>query len=104
MTPNLGNCILEPMVRTWRFGFLQRLVKACKPTISVDYVAHALGFMSTEEGVAFIKKANAVLVPSSTVTVSDIDGDQESSGLDIDTKASSNLDPTLGSNQKGLLL
>jgi len=63
--PDLGQCILEPMLPTWRFRLLQRLVKACKPTLSVDFMTQCLGFLNIQDGVDFLQKAGAVLVQAS---------------------------------------
>ena len=124
VTPNHGNFILAPMISSWRFGFLQKLIRACKPSVSVDFISDALGFSSIEEGILFVRKAGAVLIPSASsaqtgagagtgtdaaeagegVGGSVVCDEFESSGLDVDTKASVNLDPTLGSDDNGLLL
>ena len=103
-TPNLGNFILEPMINNWRFAFLQRLIKACKASIrlSVDFIVKAMGFLSVQEALLFLKKANCVLIPSDKK-----DADEASvneSGLDIDCKASNELDQTLGSDPQSALL
>jgi hypothetical protein len=100
------------MLPTWRFALLQRLIKACKPTISADYISATLGFTNIEDGIEFLRKAGAVLIPKSPEGDDGNFGDGlsgsqglSSSGLDVDVKASATtLDPTLGEADQALLL
>ena len=103
-TPDLGNFILEPMLNNWRFAFLQRLCKACKPSVklSVDFIVKAMGFRSIQEGLMFLQKANCVLMPTEKKDAGEANEDE--SGFDIDCKASVELDPTLGSDPQSALL
>ncbi len=103
-TPNLGNFILEPMINNWRFVFLQRLIRACRASVklSVDFIVKSMGFMSLPEGLIFLKKANCVLIPSEKEDAGETS--EQESGLDIDCKASNELDQTLGSDPQSALL
>ena len=67
-TPNLGKCILEPMLDTWRFRSLQRIAKAVKPQVSVAHLAKELGFDDIEDAIEFLRKVGGVLVPSPTAS------------------------------------
>ncbi|CAE7665009.1 leng8, partial [Symbiodinium microadriaticum] len=53
-TPNLGNCILDMMLDSWRVKALQRIIRAYKPVIAVEFVAQELSFDSIEECVEFV--------------------------------------------------
>ena len=103
-TPNLGNFILEPMLNNWRFMFLQRLIKACRAGVrlSVDFIVKSMGFLSVQEGLLFLKKANCVLISSEKKDAGETS--EEESGFDIDCKASNELDQTLGSDPQSALL
>lgn len=104
------------MLPTWRFALLQRLVMSCKPSICADYVCSVLGFSSIDEGIEFLRKAGAVLISRSEQETEDQRQEESTSGLttsnlrggqshlDIDTKASTDLDPSLGERDQGLLL
>jgi hypothetical protein len=102
------------MLPTWRFTLLQRLVVSCKPSICADFVCSVLGFTSVDEGIEFLRRAGAVLISRSEQAECRQDGSANDliasklrggqSHLDIDTKASINLDPSLGEKDQGLLL
>ena len=53
-TPNLGNCIVDMMLDAWRVKALQRMIKAYKPTIAVDFVSLELSFDSVEDCLEFM--------------------------------------------------
>ena len=82
-TPNMGNCILDMMIDSFRLMTLQRICKSYKPTVEASFVATQLGFELTHTpllsphakkprfqketpsvGIEFLKKAGCILVRS----------------------------------------
>jgi SAC3/GANP family len=60
-TPNLGNCILDMMIDARRLHALQRVCRAYKPSVPVDFIVQELAFESGEEGEDIMRKAGCVL-------------------------------------------
>lgn len=106
-TPNMGNCILDMMIDSFRLMTLQRICKSYKPSVGAAFVVSQLGFDVTplpaphikksrfqketpSVGIEFLKKAGCILVRSAEETA----GNSESSGAceedkwDINTKDS----------------
>ena len=63
--PNLGSCILDTVLDTWRVQALQRIVKAYVPKVSLTFVVSELAFDSEEEGREFLARAGCVIVGDS---------------------------------------
>ncbi len=61
-TPNLGKHILNNMVDDMRLKALQRMAKAYRPTIEVDFVVQEIGFDKLVKGKAFIQHLGCKLL------------------------------------------
>lgn len=63
-TPNLGNFILDQTLDNWRIKALQRMMKAYRPSLDVNFVLQSLEFDSPEEGTEFLSKVGVVYMKS----------------------------------------
>jgi hypothetical protein len=66
--PNMGGCILNPMLDSARLNALRGMVRAYKPNLPVSFVATVLGFASTSEGNVFLKRAGCCFLYDSSGT------------------------------------
>lgn len=62
-TPNLGQHIMQKLLKTVRVEALRRIVKAYRPTISLPFVLRELLFETDENGVAFLQACGVVFTP-----------------------------------------
>ncbi len=61
-TPNMGNYLLDLMVDNFRLQALQKVVRAYKPSVPLDFAMRALGFEdSPDEGLELLRKAGCVV-------------------------------------------
>jgi hypothetical protein len=60
--PSLGKCILNLKLNSWRVQFLQRIVKAFRPQVELNFVLKELLLPLNEEGVAFLKTCGVVFI------------------------------------------
>jgi hypothetical protein len=92
-TPNMGTCILDLMIDTWRVQALQRMCKAYKPSISASFVINELAFDSSAVALEFFRKAGCILAVATASKSSDNggsagDNDDFIDSLEINTKDS----------------
>lgn len=71
--PNLGNCILNLNMNAWRLQYLQRIVKAFKPTVEVILVLSELHLSLDNEGLDFLRSCGAILSPQGEVELERIE-------------------------------
>lgn len=59
----MGNYLLDLMVDNFRLQALQKIVRAYKPSVPLDFVLRALGFEDSRdiEGLDLLRKAGCVL-------------------------------------------
>jgi hypothetical protein len=61
-TPNMGNYILDLMIDNFRLQALQKIVRAYKPSVPLDFAMSALGLEDTrDEGLELLKKAGCLV-------------------------------------------
>lgn len=89
-TPALGKCILELILDQIRCKYLQRLCKACKPSLSLTWVQHEMLFDDEEEVMEFVTRLGGILLQEDGMRV-------------IDTK-NTIIDPSAIYHEKNLLL
>ena len=85
LTPNMGNCILNMMLDSFRLQTLQRICKSFKPTVGALFVILQLGLdpvlvkttshkkkhvVHTTDALEFLRKAGCVLVNADEATTS----------------------------------
>lgn len=76
-TPNLGNCILDLMIETWRLLTVQKLARVYKPKLEVAFIADCLQLQSEQECADFLASIGGIVVQ------------EETGAMSLDTKASS---------------
>ena len=54
VVPNMGMCILKPMLDTVRLQALHRIYRSYKPAVPVEFVAKELGFLDVKSAVEFL--------------------------------------------------
>lgn len=89
-TPALGKCILDLILDQIRCKYLQRLCKACKPSLSLSFVQQEMVFEDEEEVVEFVTRLGGILLMEEGVRA-------------IDTK-NTVIDPSAIYHEKNLLL
>lgn len=60
-TPNLGRCIIDLMLDSWRFKAMQRMLKSYKPIIEVNFITAELSFDSSEDCLEFLSSVGELL-------------------------------------------
>lgn len=63
-TPNMGNYILDLMLDNYRLQALQRMVRAYKPSLPLDFVVRTLAFDDRDAAAELLTKAGCVLAQS----------------------------------------
>ncbi|CAN0433393.1 unnamed protein product [Ectocarpus sp. 12 AP-2014] len=82
-TPNLGQHIMQKLLKTMRVEALRRIIKAYRPTISLSFVLGELIFDRDEDGVAFLQACGVIFTPNGA-EVACKESSVDASGLDAD--------------------
>ncbi|CAN0450782.1 unnamed protein product, partial [Ectocarpus sp. 8 AP-2014] len=82
-TPNLGQHIMQKLLKTMRVEALRRIIKAYRPTISLSFVLGELIFDTDEDGVAFLQACGVIFTPNGA-EVACKESSVDASGLDAD--------------------
>lgn len=82
-TPNLGQHIMQKLLKTMRVEALCRIIKAYRPTISLSFILGELIFDTDEDGVAFLQACGVIFTPNGA-EVACKESSVDASGLDAD--------------------
>ena len=94
----MGNYILDMMIDARRLHALQRICRAFKPSVPVDYVMQELSFENAEEGEEAMRKAGCIL--EYEVVDNEGEGSNSSSSVRSDDDLNSKLQSQLHINTK----
>lgn len=97
-TPNLGNCLLDMMLFSWRLQAAMKIVKAYKPSVEMLHVASALGFDNVKDCEEFIRGAGGQFIHTPANDGSGVEV------LSLDTKNSTAINSNTAVKQDQLLL
>lgn len=72
-------------MNAWRLQYLQRIVKAYKPTVEANFVLSELHLSHDSEGLDFLRSCGAILFPQGETVVAKIEINTKDTVIDTAT-------------------